>query len=446
MIRLFRVFIPASVLGLLITEFLLIYACYIAATPLVNILITSEFEPALFLLNDNGLLRIGLVVGCIMLGIYFHDLYTKFRIRSRILLLQQLCLVVGVAFLTQALLSYLKRPELTVPKWLMIFGSGLTLILLPAWRLFYASVVVQALASQRLLFLGSSPVLRDIAAYLGEHPELGQVCLGYVDDLNPEPDLPGGKLLGPIRQLRGIVEDLRPDRIVVGMTERRQRLPVNELLQLRFSGIHIEDAISTFESTFGRICTRELRPSQLIFTAELGPRKNSAMWHSIYSWAIALVLTILFLPVMLVVAVVVRLSSPGPILYCQKRVGLNDTPFTLFKFRSMYQDAEARTGAMWAKPHDARITPAGRWLRRLRLDELPQLFNVLRGEMSMVGPRPERPEFVRTLTEQIPYYRQRHCVKPGITGWAQINYKYGDTLEDTVMKLEYDLYYIKNIA
>jgi len=149
---------------------------------------------------------------------------------------------------------------------------------------------------------------------------------------------------------------------------------------------------------------------------------------------------------MLLVFLLVRLSSRGPALYRQRRVGKNDAPFTLFKFRSMFADAEAESGAVWAQKDDPRVTSVGKWLRRLRLDELPQLFNVLRGEMSIVGPRPERPEFVTELEKKIPYYRQRHCIKPGITGWAQINHKYSDTLEDTIIKLEYDLYYIKNLA
>jgi lipopolysaccharide/colanic/teichoic acid biosynthesis glycosyltransferase len=149
---------------------------------------------------------------------------------------------------------------------------------------------------------------------------------------------------------------------------------------------------------------------------------------------------------MLATALAVRLSSSGPILYRQVRVGLDNVPFTVYKFRSMRADAEAGTGAVWARKNDPRVTPVGRVIRKIRFDELPQLFNVLKGEMSIVGPRPERPEFVRTLSEQIPYYRQRHAVRPGITGWAQINYKYGDTLEDTIAKLEYDLYYIKNMS
>jgi len=149
---------------------------------------------------------------------------------------------------------------------------------------------------------------------------------------------------------------------------------------------------------------------------------------------------------MLLVAALVKLTSPGPVLFRQQRVGKNNRIFTLYKFRSMVLDAEAHSGAVWAAPNDPRVTPVGRWLRKLRLDELPQLFNVLQGDMSIVGPRPERPEFVAELEKRIPYYRQRHCIKPGITGWAQIKHKYGDTVEDTVVKLEYDLYYIKNLS
>jgi exopolysaccharide biosynthesis polyprenyl glycosylphosphotransferase len=215
---------------------------------------------------------------------------------------------------------------------------------------------------------------------------------------------------------------------------------------MRFSGIHFEEAPVTFETTFGRVLTRQLRPSRLIFSSELGPRKRSLFWHSMYSVPLALGGAILLSPVMLVVAILVKLTSPGPVFFRQQRVGLNDNVFTLYKFRSMRLDAEAETGPVWAQRDDPRVTPLGRWLRKLRLDELPQLFNVVRGEMSLVGPRPERPEFVSRLIEQIPYYSYRHCVKPGITGWAQINHKYGDTLEDAVIKLEYDLYYIKNLA
>ena len=441
MIRLFRVFVPASVLTLLGSEIILTTSCFILASFLI-----LDIDPTVFLLYDGGLARVGFAVSSIVAGLYFHDLYTHVRVRSKILLLQQLCQVTGIAFLAQALVSYLD-PNWMLPRWLMIMGSGLGLITLPAWRIFYSGVVLRAFGGQRVLLLGSNSVVREIAQHLAEHPEMGQTVIGYVDDDRGEAAFfDRNRLLGPMEDLRQIVSETRPDRIIVGMSERRARLPVHDLLELRFSGIRIEEAASAYEDTCGRISTKELRPAQLIFSRELGPRPANVILQSLYSMIIALIGTLLLAPVMVLVALAVKLSSPGPILHRQARVGMNGVPFVLYKFRSMCVDAEASSGAVWATRGDPRITSVGRWLRRFRLDELAQFLNVLRGDMSIVGPRPERPEFVETLTEQIPYYRQRHCVKPGITGWAQINHKYGDTLEDTITKLEYDLYYIKNIA
>jgi sugar transferase (PEP-CTERM system associated) len=444
--QLFRVFIPVSVLALLLSEFVLIFLCYMGASVLLSDLINPDFSPIVFFENENGFFRVAIVVACVIVGLYFQDLYANFRVKSLTLLVQQLCMAIGISFLIQAFFTYLKRPEWAIPKWGMIFGSVLTLILIPSWRLFYASIVMKALGAQRVIFLGTSQIIREIAQHMADHPEVGMRNLGYIDNIEGPDPLPGGKLLGKIHELPGIAKQFRPDLVVVGMSERRQELPINVMLELRFSGVHFEEAPVTFEATFGRILTRQLRPSRLIFSTELGPRKTSLIWHSIYSFAIALIVTVIFAPVMLIVALLVKLTSRGPVFHRQVRVGLNESPFTLYKFRSMYANAEAGTGAVWARKDDPRVTPVGRWIRRWRLDELPQLFNVLRGDMLLVGPRPERPEFVKTLAEQIPFYNYRHCVKPGITGWAQINYKYGDTLEDAVVKLEYDLYYIKNLA
>lgn len=446
MIQLFRVFIPASIIGLIFSEFLLIFFCYLCGALLITPLINSDFSILVFFSADGGILQLAAVTACIVAGLYLQDLYSKFRVKSLTVLVQQVCLVIGFAFLIQALLSYLRRPEWTLPRWGMIFGSLFTLMLIPAWRVYYSRVLVGAMALQRVLFLGSSSVARELATHITARPELGFRILGYVDSGDDCEDLPGGKWVGEVRDLTAIARGLKPDLIVVGMPERRQELPMQDMLHLRFSGIQFEEAAVTFENIFGRVLTRQLRPSRLVYSSGIGPRKSSLLWHSMYSIPIAAVLLVLSAPIMLVVAIAVRLTSPGPVLHRQIRVGLNDSIFPVLKFRSMYVNAEALTGPVWAQKDDPRVTPVGKWLRRLRLDELPQLFNVLKGEMSLVGPRPERPEFVRSLIEQIPYYSYRHCVRPGITGWAQINYKYGSTLEDTIMKLEYDLYYIKNLA
>jgi sugar transferase (PEP-CTERM system associated) len=440
MIRLFRVSIPSSVVALIFSELILVFSCYLFAA-----YGALEFSADIFLFEERGIWRIVLVAVLVVLGLYFSDLYEDYRIRSRIALFQQFCLILGIAFIVQALLSY-GRWEVILPKWMMLYGSLMVLVLAPSWRLFFTQTLAKAVGARKLLFLGSSPVVEHLVEELKNRPELGLAAIGFLDDSGQVPALAGVPCLGSIDEFDDVVERHRPDQIVVGVLERRGSLPVHQLLERRFSGMRIEDAATTYETVFGRVSTRELRPSQLIFSSSLVPHEWMAILQSIYSPVLALFGAIVLSPVMLLTALLVKVTSPGPVFFRQTRSGKNGTPFTLYKFRSMREDAEAETGAVWATKNDPRITPIGRWLRKLRLDELPQLLNVIRGEMSIVGPRPERPEFVQILQEKIPYYRQRLVVKPGLTGWAQINHKYGDTLDDAIMKLEYDLYYIKNLS
>jgi sugar transferase (PEP-CTERM system associated) len=441
MIRLFRVFIPAGTVAVLLCELALIVSSFFLACYLV-----LPFDPTIFLFVDGGWQRILMVVATIVIGLHFNDLYSRIRIQSRIVLLQQLCLVIGVCFLAQGLCAYLS-PSLRVPIRVMVVGNFITLVAIFGWRIFFSEFALQMLGGERILLVGASPLLVDIAQHIAEHPETGLVVTGYVDESRePGTQLPGGKVLGVISSLNEIVAATKPSRIVVGMFERRNRMPMADLLELRFAGYIIEEAANMYERVCGRVCLTEIRPSQLIYSGELGPRANSVLYQNLLNFTVAGIGLVVASPIMLLTALAVKLTSPGPILYRQVRVGLNGALFTVYKFRSMRTDAEAGTGAVWASKDDPRVTPLGKIIRKIRFDELPQIVNVLKGEMSIVGPRPERPEFVKTLTEKIPYYRQRHCIRPGITGWAQINFKYGDTLEDTVTKLEYDLYYIKNMA
>jgi sugar transferase (PEP-CTERM system associated) len=438
-IRLFRVFIPASVVALLVSEILLVLACYGVASLFTPLAV----DPAVYLFTEENYWKILVVAGCIILGLYFQDLYTDLRITSRILLVQQVCLAVGCALLILAFLGYL-RPDMLLGRWLMIVGSFGVVVLLPIWRIVFWNYVIVALRSERVLLLGNSSILGEVIAEVTGRPEFGYSILGYLCEEEPC-DFPV-PCLGTTADIRKVCDQYKPTRIVVGMAERRNRLPVQDLLEIRFAGVLIEDAADTYEIAMRRVCSRKIQPSQLIFSSVLGPRPQAIALQNFYSLLIGIVGLVLGLPFMLLTALAVKLSSKGPVLYRQRRVGLNGDVFTLYKFRSMYTDAEAHSGAVWASRDDPRITPVGRWLRKLRLDELPQLWNVVKGDMAIVGPRPERPEFVELLAHQIPYYRQRHAVKPGITGWAQINHKYGDTELDAMIKLEYDLYYIKNVA
>lgn len=441
MVRLFRIFVPSSVLSLLISETVLAFFCYIIAG-----LFVFEADPLMVLVYSRGLARIALVVGGIVLGIYLLDLYTHFKIESHVLLFQQFCLIVGISFLIQIVLGYVK-PAWMLSRWLMIAGSGLALILLPAWRSLYVSMVRKTMQSERVLFLGASSLVRDISKHLNEHPELGLTAIGYLAERGSSTDISAPlPCVGSITQLSEAVQKLAPERIVVGMDERRDALPVGELLTVRFSGIYIQEALAMGEAVLGRVCVRELHPSQLVFSSELGPPAIHLLWKSVSSFVIAVVALIVTAPLLALVAAAVKLSSTGPVLSRQLRVGRGGALFTLYKFRSTYVDAQRGRSLAPTVADAGHVTPLGHWLSKLRLDELPQFVNVLRGEMSIVGPRPERPDYDVILTERIPYYRQRHSVKPGITGWAQINYAHADTIEDTIKKLEFDLYYIKNLG
>lgn len=440
MIRLFRVFIPTSLVGLFFSEALLIAICFTVGHALTG------WDTFFYLQYEGGVERTLLAVLSVIVAAYFVDLYGDVRVTNRILLIQSYCLVFGIAFLIQALIGYGSR-EWMLSRWQMMIGSALGLVVLPAWRVAYSRISLSFLGRQKILFLGEHPLLATLAGKVQERPEFGMTIVGHLSEgEGGEVEEAMGPRLGHILEVRKVCEEVRPDLMVVGMRERRGRLPVYDLLDIRLGGLRIEEMATVYEYVMSRISVDTLRPSHLLFSHELGPSPVNVQLQRIYSFAIALIGTLLTAPVMLAVAALVRITSPGPALYRQKRVGLNGKVFEVMKFRSMRADAEKATGAVWATKDDPRITPLGRVLRKLRLDELPQFFNVLRGEMAICGPRPERPEFVRTLTEQIPFYAQRHAVLPGITGWAQINHKYGDTIEDTIIKLEYDLYYLKNLS
>jgi sugar transferase (PEP-CTERM system associated) len=246
--------------------------------------------------------------------------------------------------------------------------------------------------------------------------------------------------------LVSLAHSRRVHRVIVAMEDRRSRLPVEELLALRLAGVQVEEATSWLEKISGRIEVDHLYPSWLIFTDGFQLSAFGRIFRRTLNLSAALVGLVLALPLLPLIALAIKLDSPGPVLYRQQRVGRGGKVFYCYKFRTMRRDAEADTGATWAADNDPRITRVGKFLRLSRLDEIPQLWCVLKGDMQFVGPRPERPEFVEWLTKEIPYYGVRHAVRPGITGWAQVQYKYGNTLEDAREKLQYDLFYIKNAS
>jgi lipopolysaccharide/colanic/teichoic acid biosynthesis glycosyltransferase len=272
--------------------------------------------------------------------------------------------------------------------------------------------------------------------------EGGAITLVLERDRDADPSVPAPEraITEPLTML---VERLQIDDIVVALEDRRGLLPTRDLLACRLNGVGIEEAEAVYERVAGKIAVEAMRPSYLIFNRGFRLHPLGELAKRGLDVLLALVVFVVTWPLMILTAIAIRMDSKGPILYRQERVGRHGEPFTLMKFRSMRQDAESGTGPVWAQTDDPRITRVGKFLRRTRLDELPQLFNVLGGSMSMVGPRPERQKFVEELSAEIPYFRQRHIVKPGLTGWAQINYPYGNTVDDASQKLQYDLFYIK---
>lgn len=300
---------------------------------------------------------------------------------------------------------------------------------------------------ERLLFLGATPMADRLISELEKGNPTYEI-LGYVDD-RPAHELAltnGFPILGTTQQLQEIVAANQAGTIVVALAERRGAFPMQAILNCKLGGIRIEDWPAFYEKITGKIIVQNLRPSWLVFSEGFNHRRVTRLTKRLVDVALSATVWLLGWPVFLLASIAIKLDSRGPVFFRQERVGERGRLFSLLKFRTMVQGAEALTGPVWATREDPRITRVGRWLRKARLDELPQVLNVLKGEMSFIGPRPERPHFVAQLEERIPYYAQRHTIKPGITGWAQVRYCYGATIEDAEEKLQYDLYYVKNMS
>jgi len=323
---------------------------------------------------------------------------------------------------------------------------------LAVWRWFYHWGIGRWRFQERLLVLGAGPVAESFTRELGSRHDAGFEIVALVATGGERPwgESEGRRRLplvySDLERLHEIARGLRAHRVVVALSDRRGTLPMAPLLECKMAGIPVENWETIYERITGKIAVESLRPSYLIFGEGFRKSRLVLATKRALDVSLALVGLVVTAPISLFTAVLIRLDSTGPILFRQQRVGRNDEDFVLYKFRSMRVDAERDTGPVWARPLDDRVTRIGRWIRRTRVDELPQLWNVLLGNMSFVGPRPERRVFVDVLNEEIDYYKQRLTVKPGITGWAQINYPYGSSKEDALNKLEYDLYYVKNMT
>jgi sugar transferase (PEP-CTERM system associated) len=384
---------------------------------------------------------------------YYADLYnfSELRLRGEVVAagvraFSALALVFGVLFLSTR--------WLTVHSTTILVHLVLTMAFVILVRTRIDGILTRYGVFTRMAIVGTGPEARALAEEMLRRPEYGHkvVCFVSTDPQassvelrvpNPGvitvPVIPASALLGKAREER-------IKRILVAADDLGAALPVDELLRCKAEGLSVEDGHTFYERLLGRILTARLRPEWLIFSGGFVRSTGARMAKRIVDLLAASCLLVVTVPLCLLVAVAIKLEDREPVLFGQKRVGLQGRLFTLWKFRSMRTDAEAQTGPTWADANDPRVTWVGRWIRALRIDEIPQAWNVLRGDMSFVGPRPERPEFVNILRQQIPYYEHRHAVRPGITGWAQVNFPYAATVEDAREKLEYDLYYLKNFS
>jgi sugar transferase (PEP-CTERM system associated) len=403
-----------------------------------------------------GIVFRAILITCIcQVCLHYSDLYSPQASASGRDVLAKLLQALGIASLILALVYWL-LPQVRMSTGLVI-GSVLgLLVILMGWRRAMDAAMGWAHraypSGERLLVLGSGSRAQGLVRELRQQPQLGLNLLGVVtEEAQAAPGselLAGGgvPVLGGLDDVSAVIAAQRPRRIVLALDDWRHHLPCGALIAARAAGIQIIEAPTLLERINGRLALDSIRPSWLILSD--GFRKP--LWLRVYQRATSLVGAAVGLalisPVMAIVALAIKLESRGPVIYKQERVGLNGRRFQIYKFRSMRADAERQSGPVWAQARDPRITRVGRWLRKLRLDEVPQLWNVLQGTMSIVGPRPERPEFVEAFRRDIPYYEMRHSVRPGITGWAQVSRDYGASVEDAREKLEYDLFYIKNLS
>jgi sugar transferase (PEP-CTERM system associated) len=382
------------------------------------------------------------------------DLYDSRVLGKRREALVRLLQVLGAACFLLALISYIYPPAGLRPGiFLAAFAAVATLLWL--WRELFLLVNTAPRFAERALVLGEGPLANFLVHECESRPELGIRIVGR--DLPPETrgigaSRTGGAAAGSSQEsefaekLARSMERMGVGRIIVALTERRGELPVGLLLSLKSRGVRVQDGVELYERITGKIPVESLRISSLLFSAGFYASRLFLMYKRAASVAASCLGLALSLPLLPFILAAIKLASPGPVLYRQKRVGQNGAVFDCYKFRTMRADAEADTGPTWAGDDDPRITPVGKLLRRTRADEIPQLWNVLRGDMCLVGPRPERPEFVDELRREIPYYQMRHTIRLGITGWAQIRYKYGNSVEDAKAKLRYDLFYIMNMS
>jgi sugar transferase (PEP-CTERM system associated) len=450
LIRLFHAYFPTRTLVLGVSETLLIALSFVAAA----IVRLGTNDASVMLRYEQGFPKIVALSLAFIICMHYFDLYNSSILSNRREEIGRLVQVLGTMCILLAVIYYF-YPRLELGRGVVLIGLPIVVIILMLWRGLFSAINGQSQFAARTMIFGDEVSASRLLRELEVRPELGLNIVGRIlvsgsgsYELNC--DRGGGvdQLNGTLtdEQLTTAIDVRRVNRIIVALENRRGRLPVELLLSMKSRGVLIQDGTEFYEQVTGKIPIESLRLGTLLFSSGFRLSRFLVFYKRLASILVATLGLLLSLPLLPFVALAIKLSSPGRLIYHQKRVGRNDAIFYCHKFRTMRADAEADTGPTWASDEDPRITRVGHFLRTTRLDEVPQLWNVLKGDMSLVGPRPERPEFIESLKQQIPYYNLRHTVRPGLTGWAQIRYKYGSSVDDAKEKLRYDLFYIKHMS
>jgi sugar transferase (PEP-CTERM system associated) len=394
-------------------------------------------------------LRILLMTFICQICLYYNDLY-DFDISSTmaetiIRLLQSL----GITSIALAFI-YFFFPLVIIDRGVFILSILFLLVFIVGWRLLYIQILNKGIFNEHIIILGSSSLAVDIFKEIDSTIDCGYTVSIMIPDSQDEEyqvKLPDNVIiLKEKKNLCQIASEMEINKVVVALKERRGTFPTDELIRCRTAGIEVIEGSTFYEMLTGKVLVTKINPSWLIFSDGFRKSRMKTILKRIEDIILSSIMLILLSPLFLVVAILIKLDSKGPVFFSQDRVGLDKKEYMMHKFRSMVQDAEKLTGPVWAQDNDSRVTRVGKVIRKFRIDELPQLWEVLTGKMSLVGPRPERKHFTDELEKQIPFYSQRFNVKPGLTGWAQVSYDYGATIDDAIEKLNYELFYIKNMS
>lgn len=438
MIRFLNVYYPTRTVLLLLSEAAIVSGCFLLAT-----WVMMRDDSYIALQYEHGILKIAVITIVSLILSYYFDLYEPSIVSGRLQIYFRILLVLGFdCFILSAFLAI--DPQVAIGPYVYVVGFALLAPALILLRRTYEWVIGHKMFRERVFVLGAGDYARSIVDAIQLRPDLGLEVVNWADVQQLESTERKKVWIEALENIAN-AKPMAVHRIIVAMESRRGELPVQELLSLRFQGITVEEDGTLRERLYGKIQLEGLRPSSFLYSEGFRIRPSQQFTRQVVSLCAAAVGLLLCLPFFPFVALAVKLSSKGPIFFRQARVGMGGRVFQVVKFRTMFTDAEAG-GAKWATKNDPRVTKVGMFLRKTRIDEVPQLWNVLRGDMGFVGPRPERPEFTAWLTQELPFYYLRTLIRPGLTGWAQVRYSYGASLAETKEKLEYDLYYIKHMS